>query len=162
MEQDPTVLVCVHAGLAKTGAHLLGDACGGIGLDNSTIAAEQIESEQVGHRGAVGEAPSLSPARPAVSDLPPEFGKEPGLADPGFPDEADSLAAPVLHLPQEIIQNRQLAFAIDKDRRARRGRLAQPGTAVGNREQAISRDRLGLAPEKEGSDRLDMDKAFRQ
>jgi hypothetical protein len=71
------------------------------------------------------------------------------------------LAVPVFDLPQKIVQNRQLALAIDKDRRTRRRRFAQPGAAMGNLEQTISRDRLGLAFEDERPDRLNPSIALR-
>jgi len=72
------------------------------------------------------------------------------------------LAVPVFDLPQKIVQNRQLALAIDKNRRTRRQRLTQPGAAMGNLEQTISRDRLGLAFEDERPDLLDPSIALRQ
>ena len=135
---------------------------GAVGFENPAIAAQQIESQQIGDRGAIGEASSLDPGRTSVGNLPAEFGEQPGLADAGLADEADGLAMPVFDLPKKIVQDRELALAIDKNRRARRWRLAQPGAAMRHPEQTISRDRLGLAFENERSDRLDPRIALRQ
>ena len=115
MEQDRAILVRIHPDLAKARANLLGDGIGGVCLDNPAVAAQQIESQQIRDRGAIGEASSFDPGRPFVSNLPPEFGEEPRLADAGLADEADGLAMPVFDLPKEIVQDRELAFAIDKD-----------------------------------------------
>ena len=162
MEQDRPILVRIHPDLAKARADLLGDDIGGIGLENPAIAAQEIESQQVWDRGAIGEAPSFDPGRPSVGDLPAKLGEEPGLADAGLANEANGLAMSVFDLPKKIVQDRQLALAIDKHRRARRWRLAQPGTAMGNTEQAICRDRLCLAFENERSNRLDARIVLRQ
>ncbi len=145
MEQDRPVLVGIHPDLAQARADFVGDNIGGIGLDNPAIAAQQVEGEQVGNGGAVGEAASFDPGHASVGDLPAELGEQPGFADAGFADEADGLAMPVFDLPQKIVQDRKLALAIDKNRRARRRQLAQPGAAVRHAEQTKSRDRLGLA-----------------
>ena len=87
-------------------ADFLGDRFGGVGLEDAAIAAQQVESEQIGDRGAVGKAPSFDPGRPPVGELPAEFGEQPGLADAGLADDADRLAVPVFDLPQEIVQDR--------------------------------------------------------
>ena len=162
MEKNQPILVRIHPNLAKAGADPLGDYIGGVGLENSTIAAQEVEDQQVWDRGAIGEAPSFDPGHPSVGDLPTEFGKHPRLADARLADEANGLAVPVFDLPKEIIQDRELTLAIDKDCGTRRCRLAQPRAAMGNTQQAISRDRLGLAFEDERSDRLDTRIAFRQ
>ena len=133
-----------------------------VGLENAAGAAQQVESEQVRDRSTVGKAPSLDPACSPICNLTAELGKQPRLADTGLADEADGLAPPVFDLLQKIVQNRQLALAIDKDRGTRLQRFAQPGAAMGNLEQTISRDRLGLAFEDERADRLDPSVALRQ
>src|SRR5215472_4712412 len=105
MKQDRTILVRIHPDLAKAVMNLAGDDLMGVGLDNPTVAAQQVESKQVRDRSAVGETPSLYPARTPVSDLPAELGKEPRLADAGFADKADRLAMAVFDLAEEIVQN---------------------------------------------------------
>jgi hypothetical protein len=65
-------------------------------------------------------------------------------------------------LPKKIVQDRELALAIDKNRRARRWQLAQPGAAVRHGDQTKSREWLGLPFENERSDRLDTRIALRQ
>ena len=72
------------------------------------------------------------------------------------------MAVSVFDLPKKIVQDRELALAIDEDCRASRRRLAEPGASMGNTEQTISRDRFGLAFENERSDRLDTRIALRQ
>jgi|SRR6516164_299410 len=162
MKKNRGILVWIHPDLAKAGADLLGDHIGLVGLENSAVAAQEIENEQIGDRGAIREAPCFDPGHPSVGDLPTELGKQPRLADPGLTDEANRLAMPVFDLPEEIVQDRELALAIDEDSRARGWRLAEPRAAMGNTEQAISRYRLGFAPENERSDRLHPCVALRQ
>src|SRR6516165_8901736 len=145
MEQNQPVLVRVHADLAKTRMNLPGNDIGLVGLEDSAVAAQQIENQQIRDRSAIGEAPSFDPVRPPIADLPAELGKHSRLADAGLPDETDRLAVSIFDLAQEVVQDRELAFAIDKDCRAGRRRFAEPGAAVGNAEQTVSRDRLGLA-----------------
>jgi hypothetical protein len=55
-----------------------------------------------------------------------ELGNEAGLADAGLTDQPDRLPASVFDLPKNIAQDRELAVAIDKARRPRRYRFAQP------------------------------------
>ena len=126
MEQDRAVLVRIHPDLAKARADLFGDDIGGIGLENPAVAAQEIERQQVRDRGAVGEASSFYPGRPSVGDLPAEFGEQPGLADAGLADKADGLAMSVFDVPKNIVQDCELALAIDKNRRTRRCRFSQP------------------------------------
>src|SRR5271167_727555 len=162
MEKNQPILVRIHPNLAKARADPLGDDIGGVSLENPTIAAQEVENQQIGDRGAIGEAPSFDPGHPSVGDLSAELGKEPRLADAGLADETDGLATPVFDLPKEIVQDRELALAIDKNCRTRRGRFSEPGSAMGHTEQTISRNRLDLAFENERSDRLDTRIAFRQ
>src|SRR6516165_10033616 len=162
MKKNRGILVWIHPDLAKAGADLLGDHIGFIGLENSAVAAQEIENEQIGDRGAIREAPCIDPGHPSVSDLPTELGNEARLADAGLTDEADRLAMPVFDLPEEIVQDRKLTLAIDKNCRTRRWRLAQSGATMGNIEQTISRYRLGFAPENERSNRLYPRIALRQ
>ena len=162
MEQDWAVLVRIHPDLAKARADLFGDDIGGIGLENPAIAAQEIERQEVRDCGAVGEAPSFYPGRPSVGDLSAKLGEEPGLADARLTDEANGLAMSVFDLPKKIVQDRELALAIDKNRRTRRGRFPEPGPAVRHHEQTKSRDRLGLAFENERPDRLHARVALRQ
>src|SRR5439155_10672229 len=72
------------------------------------------------------------------------------------------LSMPVFDLPEKIVQDRSFALAIDKNCGTRRWRFAEPRAAVGNPQQTISRDGLGLAFENEWSDRLDTRIALRQ
>src|SRR5208282_459577 len=123
MEQDRSILVRIHSDFAKARTDLLGDDIGGIGLEDPAIAAQEVESQQVWDRGAVGEAPSFDPGYPSVRDLPAELGKEPRLADAGLADEADGLAVSIFDLPKKIVQDREFALAIYKDCGTRRCRL---------------------------------------
>jgi hypothetical protein len=109
MEQDRPILVRIHRYRAKAGMDLLGDCIGDVRFKNSAGAAQQIERQQIGDRGAVREASSFHPSHPPVSDLPAEFGKKPRLADAGFADEPDGLSMPVFDLPEEIVQDRKFA-----------------------------------------------------
>src|SRR6516162_340168 len=159
---DRAGLVRIHPDLAEADMHLVNHCIRRVGLKNAAGAAQQVENEQVRDPSTVGKAPSLNPVRTPICNLTAELGKQPGLADARLAYEAYDSAVPVFDLPQKIVQNRQLALAIDKDRRTRRQRLAQPGAAMGNLEQTISRDRLGLAFEDERPDRLDPSIALRQ
>src|SRR6516225_2190278 len=94
MKKNRGILVWIHPDLAKAGADLLGDHIGLVGLENSAVAAQEIENEQIGDRGAIREAPCFDPGHPSVGDLPTELGKQPRLADPGLTDEANRLAMP--------------------------------------------------------------------
>ena len=127
MEKNQPILVRIHPNLAKGRADPLGDDIGGVGLENPTIAAQEVEDQQVWDRGAIGQAPSLDPGHPPVGDLTAEFAKHPRLADARLADEANGLAVPVFDLPKEIIQDRELILTINKSRHASGCRLAQPG-----------------------------------
>jgi len=131
MEQNRPVVVRVHPDFAKARMDLLDNDVGFVGLENSAVAAQKIENQQIGDRGAIREAPSFDPRRTSVRDLPAEFGEEPRLADAGLADEAHGLAVSVFDLPKKIVQDRELALAIDEDCRASRRRLAEPGASMG-------------------------------
>src|SRR5215472_6161922 len=107
MEQNRPILVRVHPDLAKARADSLDDDIGGVGLQNPTIAAQQIENQQIGDRGAIGKAPSFDPGHPSVADLAAELGKEPRLTDARLTDETDGLAVSIFDLPKEIVQDRE-------------------------------------------------------
>src|SRR5208282_4673528 len=68
----------------------------------------------------------------------------------------------VFDLLQEIVQDRELALAVDKYCRARQRGLAEPGPAMRNTEQAISRDRLGFAFQGERAHGLDASVVLRR
>src|SRR3984893_4843397 len=127
MEQDRPVLVRIHRCRAKARMDLLGDCTGGVRFENPAVAAQQIERQQIGDRGALREASSSHPSPPSVSDLPAEFGKKPRLADAGLADQADRLAMPVFDLTEKIVQDRKFALAIDKNCGTRRSGFAEPG-----------------------------------
>src|SRR6516165_7551477 len=145
MEQDWAGLVRIHPDLAKPRMDLRGDNIGVVAFENSAVAPQQVEHQQIGDRSAIGEAPSFNPAGTTIGDLPAKLGKHARLADAGFANETDSLAVTLFDLAQEIVQNRELALAIDKDCRARRWRFAEPRAAMGNAEQSKSRDGFDLA-----------------
>src|SRR6516165_7456124 len=115
MEQDCPVLVRTHPNLAKTQMNLLGEGIGRITLENSAVAAQQIENQQIGNRSAIGEAPSFDSAVSSSCDLAAKLGKHPRFADAGLPDKTNRSAVSIFDLAEEIVQYRELAFAIDKD-----------------------------------------------
>src|SRR6516162_1130009 len=135
MEKNRPILVRVHTDLEKARAYPRRDDIGGVGLKNPTIAAQQIQNQQIGDPSAIGEAPPFDPGHPSVGDLAADLGKEPRLTDARLTDETDGLAVSIFYLPKEIVQDRELALAIDKDCRTRRRRLAQSRPAMGNTEQ---------------------------
>ena len=97
------------------------------------LLRRRSRASRYGDRGAVGEASSFDPGHPSVGDLPAELGEEPGLADARLTDEANGLAMSVFDLPKKIVQDRELALAIDKNRRARRRRLRAARNGDGKR-----------------------------
>src|SRR6266481_2789865 len=103
MKKDGAVLLGVHPDLAQTGADFFGDCLLCIRLDNSVVAAQQVEEEPIGDCSAVRDASALDPGNPSPGELLAEFGEQPGLADPRLPDDADCLAATVFNLPQETV-----------------------------------------------------------
>src|SRR5712692_4976046 len=130
MQKDRPILVRVHPDFAQARANLLGDDIGDVGVSNPAIAAQQIEGEEVRDPRAIRKTTALDPGYPSGGKLAAELGDEPRLADAGLADETNRLAAPVFNLPKDVVQDRELAFAIDKIRRARRRRFAQPGAPM--------------------------------
>ena len=120
MKKHGTVLLGVHPDLLQTRADLLDDRFGGVSLDNSAIAAQQVEEKPKRDCGAVRNTPSLDPGNASTCELPMEFGDEPGLADARLADDADRLAAAAFDLLQEIMQDGALALAVDESRRVTR------------------------------------------
>src|SRR5215471_7227973 len=112
MQKNQAILVRVHPDLAKARADPLGNDIGAVGLDNPTIAAQQIQNQQIGDCCAIGEAPSFDPGHPSVGDLAAELGKEPRLTDTRLTDETDGLTVSIFDLPKEIVQDREFALAI--------------------------------------------------
>src|SRR6516165_10833105 len=123
---------------------------------------QQIEGEQVRDLCAIGKAAALDPEDAPLANLLAKFGQESRLADTGLADNADHLAAAVFNLPQEVVQDREFALAVDKNSHASRCRLAQPGAPMGDAEQAICQDRLGFTFEGERPHEFDPGKTFRQ
>ena len=108
----------------------------GIGLENAAIAAQQVEQQQIRDCGAVGNAPAFDPGDASAGELPPEFGEKPRLADAGLADEADCLPLAAFDLPQEIVQNRQLALPVDESCPASRPWMAGGQRALAKRRAA--------------------------
>src|SRR5262245_4332527 len=105
MEKDRTVLLGIHVQFLLRPAELLGDDLGGIGLDDPTVAAKQIEEQPVRDCGAVRNAPSLDPGDESIGEFAAEFGEEARLADAWLADDADRLAVAIFGQPQEIVQD---------------------------------------------------------
>jgi len=162
MEKDCRVPIRIHPHRLEAGTNLVGDRLRHICLANPPVAAQQIENEQVWDLRAIGKAASFDPEDPTLADLPVKLGEEPRFADTGLADDPDHLAATGFGLSQEVAQNRELVFAVDKSRHACRCRLTQSGAPMRNVEQAIGRYRLGLALERERPDGLDASKTLRQ
>ena len=135
----------------ETRTNFVGDRIGCICLANPPIAAQQIERQQVRDLRAVGQAAAFDPEDAPLAELPAKLGEEPRLADTGLADDADHLAAAVFDLPHKVVQDREFTLAVDKCRHPSRCRLAQPGAPMGNTEQAICQDRLGLALERQAA-----------
>src|SRR5262245_16894159 len=98
MKKGGTVLLRVHPDLLQTRADFLGEYLGVIGLDDPTIATQQVEQEPIRNGGAVGNTAALDPGDAPRCEAVAEFGKEPGLANAGFTDNADRLATAVFNL----------------------------------------------------------------
>ena len=162
MKQDRAVLLGIHCYLAKTGANFLGNCFGCVGLENSAIAAQQVQKQRVGDRHAVRKAPALDPGNALVGELTVELGNEPGLADARVADYANRSAVSVSDPPQKIVQARKFAVSADKGGSANRCDLVERGASMRNAEQAVSDDRLILAFEAEWSDRIDAGIALSQ
>src|SRR5262245_57503794 len=132
VEKDGTVLVRIHSDRLQARTDLLGDRVGRVRLANPPIAAQQIEREQVRDLRAIGQAAAFDPGDAPLAELAAELGDEPRLADTRLADDTDDLAAAAFDLPHKIVQDRDLALAIDKCRHPSRYRLTQPGAAMGN------------------------------
>src|SRR5690349_6269966 len=142
MQEDRSVLRDVHFHFLESEADLLDDCFGRIGLDNRATVAQQVEEEPIRDCGSIGYTAALHPRDASVGEFPMEFGNQPRLANAGLADDADYLALPAFDQLKEIMQNGALVVAVDKSRRARRGRLAQSGAAMRHIKQAISRNGL--------------------
>src|SRR6516165_9873399 len=118
--------------------------------------------QQIRDRGAVGNTPAIDTGHALASELPPEFGEKPRLADAGLADNADGLPVPAFDLTQEIVQDRQVALPVDERRTSSCGGWPECGTHLRHFEQAVGGDRIGFAFENEGSDRLHPRVALRQ
>src|SRR6267142_1234733 len=162
MEKNGPILLWVDPDLGQTRTDLLGDCFSAVVLDDAAIAPQDVEDKQVRNGRAVGEAAAFQPGRSLSSELPTEFREEPRFADTRLADDAYRLPVTVLDLPQKVVQDRKIALAIDKSRRARHGRRAQCGARVRDLEQAKGQDLIGFALEDKGSDRLGPDIALRQ
>src|SRR5204862_436208 len=97
MQKNGTVLLGVHLDLLQTGANLVDDCFGCVGLDNPTIAPQQIEDQPIRDCGAVGNTATLDPGDASLGELPVEFGDEPRLADAGLADDNGSGIDPDPH-----------------------------------------------------------------
>jgi hypothetical protein len=80
----------------------------------AAIAAQQIEQQQIRDSGAVGNTPALDPGHAFAAEFLPEFGEKPRLADAGLADEVDGSPVAVFDLSQDIVQDRQVALAVDE------------------------------------------------
>ena len=154
MEQDGTILVGIHPDLFERPAHFPGDRFRGVGLKDPAMAAQQVEDEPIGDRGAVGDAPPLDPGNASGGELLAELDEKSGLADARLADDADRLATAAFDLPQEIAQNCKLAVTANESGWMIRTGLAQSRPPVGNPEQPVGHDRLSFALERERPDRL--------
>jgi len=67
-------------------------------------------------RAAKRHRRSLQPRR-ACTGAPAEFAKQTALADAGIAGNEQTLPSPLLHLPEKIVEQRELAFARDERRR---------------------------------------------
>ncbi len=155
MQQNRAVLIRIHPDLAQPGMDFNDDGFGRVRLDDPAIAAQNVERERIGNGAAVGQASSLHPGYPAIADPAAEFAHEPRFADARFADDADHLAAAVLDPAQHIVQHGAFALAADKIRHPRRHDRIASGARPGDAEQAIGRDRIGLALEGQRPDRFD-------
>src|SRR6266478_2007 len=120
MEKNRPVLLRVDPCPYQTRADLLGDGFPRVVLGDAAIAPQDIEEKEVRNGRAVGEAAPLQPGHSLGSELPAEFGEEPGLADARVTDDAYRLPVPVFDLPQKVVQDRQVGLAINESRRAGR------------------------------------------
>ena len=71
--------------------------------------------------------------------MPAELREQPGFPDAGLADEPHRLAMPVLDLAKGVVQNRQLAVAIDKSR-------GGPGRGLVDARSADAKRRAGDTP----------------
>ncbi len=162
MQQHGAVPIGIHPNPLQTRADLFDDQLWGIGLENAAITAQQVEQQQIRDRGAVRNAPAFDPGDAFAGELPPEFGEKPRFADAGLADEADCLPLTAFDLPQEIVQDRQVALPVDENCPAS-GRGWPEGSARSRHvEQPVSSHRIGLAFEDKRTDRLDPSIALSQ
>src|SRR6516162_213310 len=123
MEKNRAVLVRIHPDRLEPRTNFVGNRVGCIRFANPPIAAQQIEGEQVRDLCAIGKAAALDPEDAPLANLLAKLGQESRLADTGLADDADHLAAAVFNLPQEAVQDREFALAVDKNSHASRCRL---------------------------------------
>ena len=76
--------------------------------------------------------------------------------------DADGLPVPAFDLPQEIVQDRQVALPVDERCPASCCGWPECGERLGHFEQAVGGGRIGFTFENEGSDGLDPRIALRQ
>jgi len=116
VKQDWSVLVGVQPRLAQTRTDLFGDRLRGIGLDDPTIAAQQVDDQPIRDRRRVGETPSLDPSDASLREPAVEFGEQSGLANPRLADNADRTSRAVFDAPKKFVQNGELVVASDEHR----------------------------------------------
>src|SRR5271165_390469 len=114
MEKNRAVMVRIHPDGLETQTNFVGDRIWCICLANPPIAAQQIEGQQVRDLCAIGKAAALDPEDAPLANLPAKLDEESRLADTGLADNADHLAAASFDLPQEVVQDREFALAVDK------------------------------------------------
>ena len=110
---------------------------------------DDLDDRVEGDALAVGHAPPAEHVGP-VADPADEVGDQAGLADPGSAEHGDEVAAAAGDRAFEsVLEGTGLALAADHRRVEAAGAAVLAGA---DREQAVRRDRLGLAL---GGDRLD-------
>src|SRR5438132_11873910 len=117
MEKNRPILLRVDTDPYQTRTDLLGDCFSAVVLDDAAIAPQDVEEKEVRNGRAVGEAAAFQPGRSLRSELPTEFREEPRFPDARLADDAYRLPVTILDLPHKVVQDRQIAVAIDESRR---------------------------------------------
>ena len=126
------------------------------------VSAQQVGERQEGGRLAVGHGTGLDDS-PALSVMRVrELEVKARLADPGFPDHGDDLAASALRLLGSAAELLDLGVTSDEASQAACAPRLQPSSRVGGAEQLEGLDRFCDAPDRDRAERLHVDVSLRQ
>jgi hypothetical protein len=115
IEQQRAVGIRIATELAQPGANLLRNRGRRVVVDDLAKAAQQVEHQQIGDRGAIGDAPAFVPVDRPPGERAVKFGDQPRFADAGFADDPDRLPVPRFGLGQQLVEHGEFPLAADKN-----------------------------------------------